>query len=88
MKGQITIAALVFFATLSGCDQKSKPTDNPPMTKPVENITATEDQQERRAKSEQFCKTKNIPVYQNPNSLFVDRRVTSASGSTNNEFGF
>ena len=67
-----------FFATLFGCGQnKSNNTtsDNStaqPITKPVENITATKDQLERRAKSEDFCKSRNIPVYKNPNSLFVD----------------
>ncbi|MEJ1241050.1 DUF4272 domain-containing protein [Chryseolinea sp. T2] len=43
-----------------------------PMTKPVENIAATKEQKERRAKSEEYCKSRNVPVYQNPNSLFVD----------------
>jgi hypothetical protein len=41
-------------------------------TKPVENIVATKDQRERREKSEAYCKQYNIPVYSNPNSLFVD----------------
>ena len=41
-------------------------------TKQVENITATKDQQERRIQSENYCKSHNIPVYTNPNSLFVD----------------
>jgi Domain of unknown function (DUF4272) len=42
------------------------------MTKSVENITATKDQQERRKQSEDYCKLHNIPVYSNPNSMFVD----------------
>jgi len=46
-----------------------------PSTKPVENIIATKDQLERRAKSEEYCKSKDIPVYKNPNSLFVDPEV-------------
>lgn len=67
-----------FLATLFGCGQnKSNNTttgnsETPPITKPVDNITATKDQSERRAKSEDFCKSKNIPIYKNPNSLFVD----------------
>ena len=67
-----------FLATLFGCGQNksndinAENSANQPMTKPVENITATKDQLERRAKSEDFCKSKNIPVYKNPNSLFVD----------------
>ena len=68
-----------FFSTLFGCGQKNKSNDKPvdysaiqPVTKPVDNINATKDQTERRAKSEEFCKTKSIPVYKNPNSLFVE----------------
>ncbi|MBK7882422.1 MAG: DUF4272 domain-containing protein [Chitinophagaceae bacterium] len=78
MKRLTTILTMGFLATLFGCGQnKSNDTtsDNSttqPITKPVENITATKDQLERRAKSEEFCKSKNIPVYTNPNSLFVD----------------
>jgi len=65
-------------STLFGCgENKSKNinSENPTtqsITKPVENITATKDQLERRAKSEAFCEQKNIPVYKNPNSLFVE----------------
>ena len=43
-----------------------------PITKPVENITATKEQQDRRSQSEAYCKAHNIPLYANPNSLFVD----------------
>jgi hypothetical protein len=39
---------------------------------PVENITATKDQKERRAGSEAYCKAHNVPVYKNPNALFPD----------------
>ena len=42
------------------------------MTKPVENIAATKDQLERRARSEKYCALKEIPIYKNPASLFVD----------------
>ena len=64
--------------TLLGCGQKksrNSTSDNSvthPITKPVENISATKEQLGRRAKSEEFCKSKNIPVYKNPNSLFVE----------------
>jgi hypothetical protein len=66
---------IIFFITgllsaLIGCGQKEKSNDT--ITKPVENITATKDQKERRSKSEDFCKSKNIPVYANPNSLFIE----------------
>lgn len=65
-------------STLFGCGQnKSNNTNadsstNEPITKPVENINPTKDQLERRAKSEAFCVQKNIPIYKNPNSLFVE----------------
>lgn len=63
-----------FFDTFFGCGQNktSDNLSNKTITKPVENINATKDQIERRAKSEVYCKSKNIPVYKNPNSLFVD----------------
>ncbi|WP_210521712.1 DUF4272 domain-containing protein [Hymenobacter terricola] len=41
-------------------------------TVPVEHIIATKDQQARRAQSEALCKTHGVPIYHNPNSLFVD----------------
>ncbi len=65
-------------ATLFGCGQgKTKNTTSDslttePITKPVENIIATKDQRDRRFKSENYCKAHNVPIYANPNSLFVD----------------
>ena len=59
-----------FLTTLFGCGENK--TKNTATTKPVENITATKDQLARRARSEEYCNNKNIPVYKNPNSLFVD----------------
>jgi hypothetical protein len=67
-----------FLAILFGCKQNKSNTmvsdssSTPPKTKPIENITATTDQLERRAKSEALCRSKQIPIYKNPNSLFVD----------------
>jgi hypothetical protein len=78
MKRLITILAMGFLATLFGCGENisnNTTSDNSttrPITKPVDNITATKDQLERRSKSENFCKSRDIPVYTNPNSLFVD----------------
>ncbi|BAV08066.1 hypothetical protein FLA_4099 [Filimonas lacunae] len=53
----------------------------PKITKPVENIEATPEQRERRNKSEDICKAHDVPVYVNPNSLFVetDEKVTIRS---------
>jgi hypothetical protein len=42
------------------------------ITVPVVNVTPTVEQQERRNQSEAYCKYHNVPVYSNPNSLFVD----------------
>lgn len=73
MRQLITILTMGFLSTLLGCGQnKNKTTTNQPASIPVENITATKDQAERRAKSEAYCTERNIPVYKNPNSLFVD----------------
>lgn len=66
-----------FLFSLFGCGQESKKSENnsdniiPTVTKLVENISATDDQKERRAKSEKICKSNGIPIYKNPNSLFV-----------------
>ncbi len=64
---------------LFGCGQNHNSSNqgttnriDPEITIPVENISATKDQIDRRLKSEKACKEKNIPVYQNPNSLFVE----------------
>ncbi len=69
-------SALMF--TILSCShgqQKGKKEGEPsatPVTVPVTNISATKDQLERRARSEAICKANGIPVYQNPNSLFVE----------------
>lgn len=78
MKQFATLLIIGLFTTLFSCDQSSSKNTNPKnsttqsITKTVENISATKEQLERRAKSEAYCKAKNIPVYKNPNSLFVD----------------
>jgi hypothetical protein len=64
------ISILFLFSCNNKTDNSAMPT--PAITKPVENITATEDQRERRKKSEEYCKAHDVPVYNNPNSLFVD----------------
>ena len=66
-----------FLSNLFGCGPKSANTQEttatavPKITIPVENIAATADQKERRAQSEKICEAKGIPVYANPNALFV-----------------
>lgn len=67
---------------LFGCGQnngnKKEIAAVPVVSIPVENILATKEQAERRARSEACCKARNIPVYQNPTALFVetDEKVT------------
>jgi hypothetical protein len=78
MKQLKIILTMGILATIFGCGKNKSKGESPDqpetqsITKAVENITATKDQIERRTKSEDFCKSKNIPVYSNPNSLFVD----------------
>lgn len=64
--------ALILTLTLLSCTNNDTVKVETPITKPIQDITPTKDQQDRRAKSEAFCKSKNIPVYKNPNSLFVE----------------
>lgn len=68
MKIYHLLPALLF---IFSCKDNSKKTTTT-VTKPVENITATPDQSERRKQSEEYCKAHGIPVYANPNALFVD----------------
>jgi hypothetical protein len=77
MKYLRLIIIMGFLSNLFGCGQSNQKSENssetisPPITKPVENISATIDQKERRAKSEKICESNGIPIYKNPNSLFV-----------------
>lgn len=61
---------VVLFGLFS-CTNNNRPGTDMPASIPVENITATKDQQERRNQSDAFCKAHGIPVYSNPNALFV-----------------
>lgn len=63
----IAFLAVVAYGCNSGNTSKSIK-----VTQPVEHITATKDQQDRRNRSEAYCKRYNIPVYSNPNALFVE----------------
>ena len=73
----MTKLQIVSFAlTLFSCNDNVNSKAETPITKPVVNITPTKDQQERRARSEEICRSKNIPVYKNPNSLFVEPEET------------
>lgn len=39
---------------------------------PIDNLTFTNDQKARRAKSEEFCKSKNIPIYSDPYAMYFE----------------
>ncbi|MBB3701550.1 DUF4272 domain-containing protein [Flammeovirga yaeyamensis] len=71
------IMIMGFISSLFGCGQENRKSENksdsinPLITKPVENISATDDQKERRAKSEKVCESNGVPIYKNPNSLFI-----------------
>ncbi len=77
MKYLRIITIMGFLSSLFGCDLKNKKSENSsetinsPITIPVENISATSDQEERRTKSEKICESNDVPIYKNPNSLFV-----------------
>lgn len=60
--------ALALFA----CSEQKTAAQEVRTTVPVEHINATKDQQIRRAQSEAVCKGHGVPIYHNPNSLFVD----------------
>lgn len=66
------IGTLILLCILLSGNNNAQTKTAPPLTKPVENIKATADQSARRAKSEAYCKQHQIPVYSNPNALFVD----------------
>lgn len=84
MKSLFLLLITGFFTTLFGCgqtkdkDKKSNTPEKATLSIPVENITATKEQAARRAQSEAYCQSKNIPVYKNPNALFTatDDKVT------------
>lgn len=78
MNARTSALTMGIIATLFACGQgksSSVATDvsaSQLATKPVENIVPTKDQVRRRAVSEAYCTSKGIPIYRNPNSLFVD----------------
>ena len=60
-----------FLSKLFGSNE-NKNSDNTENSKPVVNLTFTTDQKERRAKSEEFCLSKNIPIYKNPYAMYSE----------------
>ncbi|CAM3858598.1 DUF4272 domain-containing protein [Mucilaginibacter galii] len=62
---------LVMIAASLSC-ANHKPDDKASISVPVEHIEPTQAQKERRAQSEAYCKAHGIPVYSNPNAMFMD----------------
>jgi hypothetical protein len=60
-----------FLSRLFGSKENSD-SSNKENSNPVENLTFSKDQKERRAKSEEFCKSKNIPIYNNPYAMYFE----------------
>lgn len=69
------ILSIALISTMASCGNHDNPKAETRASIPVENISPTKDQQERRMSSEAYCKNYNIPVYSNPNALFVDPEV-------------
>src|SRR5436190_19927360 len=65
-------SVIILIIAILSCNSNHNSKAAAPIEIPVENINATKDQKERRSQSEAYCKIHNIPVYSNPNSLFVD----------------
>lgn len=81
MKG---IFALFCAWFLISCNNPRPASLDNALLKPVENIKATKDQSERRRVSELYCRSHQLPVYPNPNSMFTDAEQ-SVSIRTKNE---
>jgi len=62
---------LVILAASLSCGNH-KPDDKTAISVPVEHIEPTRAQKVRRAQSEAYCKAHGIPVYSNPNAMFLD----------------
>ncbi|HEY6161988.1 MAG TPA: DUF4272 domain-containing protein [Bacteroidia bacterium] len=72
MKKISFLLPLLFLFSCGGKKEDPAPEITPGPTAPVENINATASQSARRQNSERICKMHDLPVYSNPNALFVD----------------
>jgi hypothetical protein len=60
-----------FFSKLFGSNDNSR-SDKKENLNQVPNLTFTNDQKERRMKSEQICLSKGIPIYKNPYAMYFE----------------
>ncbi|QDA59293.1 DUF4272 domain-containing protein [Hymenobacter jejuensis] len=74
----LRISSLLLATGLFSCSSHSNAKASSEDKIPVENIVPTKDQKDRRIQSEAYCKAHGIPVYTNPNSLFVDSEAEAS----------
>lgn len=72
MRISLITSSIIFAIILISCGDDNNKPKSPTAKVPVENINPTTDQAERRKQSEEYCKAHGIPIYSNPNALFVD----------------
>ncbi len=60
-----------FLSRLFGSNENTN-SDNKENSNQVPNLTFTTDQKVRRAKSEEFCISKGIPIYKNPYAMYFE----------------
>ncbi|MBS1663110.1 MAG: DUF4272 domain-containing protein, partial [Bacteroidetes bacterium] len=75
-----TQGLLVFTLTISlySCHISSQKKQITAVTVPVEHTDPTPDQKIRRQQSESICRQHNIPIYSNPNAMFVDAEAQTS----------
>jgi hypothetical protein len=72
MRISLRISAIFFAIVFISCGDANDKPKTPTVKVPVQNINPTPDQAARRKQSEEYCKVHGIPIYPNPNALFVD----------------
>lgn len=78
MRRQLSVTALALLVTVFGCNGE-RPQNKPltiaavkQLSVPVENVQGTAEQIQRRKRSEKICTAYAVPVYPNPNAMFLD----------------
>lgn len=67
----------------AACGTNDRPAQKTPVSVPVEHIVPSADQQARRTQSEAYCRAHGVPVYRNPNALFVDSEAQTTLRTQN-----
>lgn len=71
MQRLIILLSVPLFSACNNDEHKNEKAKVIDTNIPVEHIEPTADQKARREQSEAVCKAHNVPIYSNPNSLFV-----------------